>query len=493
MEAWNSLSHRISEIESLHQATSLLSWDQQTMMPAGGAAGRARQMSTLTAISHERTVADEVQDWLETLEASSDALSPVQTAAVARFRRRSTRARRVPVDLVRALSKATSTGMGAWVQAKQANDFSLFRPALTEIVSLVRQTAACHEPLDHPYDALLGEFDPGSTVAELQPMFDRLGSELSAFVAATKDRPGPDPLDLVLDEEGILAVGKQVIEALGFRMQDGRLDTSVHPFTVGVNPHDVRLTTHSHSDDLLSSLAGTIHECGHGLYEQGLPDDWNGTGIAAAAGVGLHESQSRFWENIIGRSRPFFGWLVSVLSKRWPDHSFDAEALYGAANRVCPSMVRIKADEATYNLHIILRFRLELSMLTGDLQVHDLPGAWDDLSQELLGIRPTSLGEGCLQDVHWSHGYLGYFPSYTIGNLYSASFKKAMEVEIPDLWDRVGQGDFSPGLDWLRDKIHSRGNLVDAPEVFRDAVGDRDPVADLMDHLHSRHGALVGL
>ena len=492
MDAWNRLSHRISEIESLHQAAALLSWDQQTMMPAGGAAGRAQQMSTLTAISHERTVADEVQDWLDALDGSPD-LSPLQSAAVARFRRKSTRARRVPVDLVRALSKATATGMGAWVQAKQADDFALFAPALTEIVSLVREAAACHEPVDHPYDALLEEFAPGSTVAELQPMFGRLGTELSAFVAATKDRPGPDPLDVVLDEEGILDVGKQVIAALGFRMQDGRLDTSVHPFTVGVTPHDVRLTTHSYADDLLSSLAGTIHECGHGLYEQGLPDDWGGTGIAAAAGVGLHESQSRFWENIIGRSRPFFGWLVGVLKARWPEHAFDAEVLYGAANRVCPSLVRIKSDEATYNLHIILRFQLELALMTGDLQVQDLPGAWNDRCEALLGIRPATLGEGCLQDVHWSHGYLGYFPSYTIGNLYSASFKKAMEADLPDLWDRVAGGDFAPALGWLRDKVHTRGALVDAPEVFRDAVGERDPVADLMDHLHSRHGALVGL
>ncbi len=492
MDAWNRLSHRISEIESLHQAASLLSWDQQTMMPSGGAAGRAQQMATLTAINHERLVADEVQDWLDELNEEPD-LSPLQAAAVARFRRRSTRARRVPVDLVRAISKATASGMGAWVQAKQGDDFSLFSSALTEIVSLVRQAAACHEPVDHPYDALLAEFDPGSTVADLRPMFDRLGTELSAFVAATQDRPGPDPLDLILDEDGILEVGKQVIAALGFRMEDGRLDTSVHPFTVGVTPHDVRLTTHSYADDLLSSLAGTIHECGHGLYEQGLPDSWSGTGVAAAAGVGLHESQSRFWENIIGRSRPFFGWLVGILETQWPEHTFSADALYGASNRVCPSLVRIKSDEATYNLHIILRFQLELALMTGDLQVQDLPGAWDDLSETLLGIRPATLRDGCLQDVHWSHGYLGYFPSYTIGNLYSASFKKTMEAEVPDLWDRVGAGDFSPALHWLRDKVHARGNLVDAPVVFRDAVGDRDPVADLMEHLHSRHGALVGL
>lgn len=492
MEAWTALTERVTEIESLHQAASLLSWDQQTMMPAGGAAGRARQLSTLSAVSHEKLVASEVGDWLAALEGAPE-LSSLQQASVRKIRRMHDRARRVPVQLVRALSAATSTGMAAWVEAKSNDDFAAFAPALTEIVRLVRETAACHGPADHPYDHLLAEYDPGSTVADLGPMFDRLGAELAAFVAEAQARPAPLPLSLELDEEGILAVGRRIIAALGFRMEDGRLDTSVHPFTVGVNPHDVRLTTHSYADDLLGSLTGTIHECGHGLYEQGLPDDWVGTSVATAAGVGLHESQSRFWENIIGRSRPFFGWLEGLLSEQWPDRAFPAEALYGAANRVQPSLVRIKADEATYNLHIILRFQLETALMTGDLEVPDLPGAWADGCEALLGLRPQTLAEGCLQDVHWSHGYLGYFPSYTIGNLYSASFKKAMEAELPDLWEQVGQGDFSAPLGWLREKIHRRGHLVDAPQVFADAVGDRDPVADLMDHLRSRHGALVGL
>lgn len=492
-DAWKSLQGRVSELEALQQVAGLLSWDQQTMMPPGGAAGRGRHQSVLSALSHDKLVADEVGDWLSALEAGPEPLGPVQAASVRKIRRMHDRARCVPTSLVKALAEAGSAGVGAWMEAKQAADFAPFQPALTRIVDLVRETAACYGEADHIYDNLLEEYDPGSTVATLEPMFARLGSELADFVHAVSERHGPAPLELVLDEPGIFSVGERVIAQLGFRTEDGRLDRSEHPFTVGVGPHDVRLTTHGYADDLLGSLTGTIHECGHGMYEQGLADDLLGTGVATAAGVGLHESQSRFWENVIGRSRPFFEWLVGPLREQWPDTDFDVDHLYGAANRVHPSLIRVKADEATYNLHIIVRFRLELALLTGDLQVADLPGAWDDLYDELLGVRPPDPSQGVLQDVHWSHGYFGYFPSYTIGNLYAASFKEAMEADLPGMWDEVARGEFSSVLGWMREKVHHRGHLADAPTIFRDAVGDRDPVADLMAHLRGRHGALAGL
>ena len=491
--AWEDLKHRVSELEALAGVQGVLSWDQQTMMPPGGAAARGRQLALLSAISHEKLVDPALGASLDVLESDADGLDPVQAAAVRNLRWRHTRAGRVPTDLVRALAEAGAAGMGAWVEAKKAGDFKGFEAPLGRIVSLVREAAACHGEAAHPYDNLLEEYDPGSTTADLTPMFDRLGAELSSFVREVADREPPARLDLTLDTDGIRAVGTRVIHQLGFRAANGRLDESEHPFTVGVDPSDVRLTTHSYADDLLGSLTGTIHECGHGLYEQGFPTEYAGTGVASAAGVGLHESQSRFWENVIGRSRPFFGWLVGELSAQWPSHRFDADALYGAANRVEPSLIRIKADEATYNLHILVRYKLECALLADDLQVADLPGAWNDLYAELLGIRPAHDGEGLLQDVHWSHGYFGYFPSYTIGNLYAASFKEAMQADLPGMWDEVAAGEFSSVLGWLREKVHSRGHLVDAPQIFRDAVGDRDPVADLMAHLRSRHGALVGL
>jgi carboxypeptidase Taq len=256
---------------------------------------------------------------------------------------------------------------------------------------------------------------------------------------------------------------------------------------------DVRLTTHLYADDLLGGLTGTVHEAGHGMYEQGLPSKHTGTSVASAAGMGLHESQSRFWENVIGRSEPFFEWLVPHITEQWPDNTLTAADWFGHANRVERTFIRVQADEATYNLHIIIRFELELKLLSGEISVADLPEAWNAAYSDLMGIRPTHPNEGVLQDVHWSGGLFGYFPSYTIGNLYAASFRFQMETDIPDMWERVSRGDFGPILGWLRDNVHRHGHLLDAPEIFHNAVGDRDPVADLMAHLRGRQGALYGI
>jgi len=288
-------------------------------------------------------------------------------------------------------------------------------------------------------------------------------------------------------------VSKRVLETMGFRPADGRLDEAQHPFTVGIGPHDVRLTTHYYTDDLLGTLGGTIHEGGHGLYEQGLPMAWARTGLATAASFGLHESQSRFWENAIGRSLPFFRWLEPLLKAEWPALDITAEQLYGAANRVQPDLIRIKADEATYNLHIIVRFQLETALLEGRLQVAELPDAWNDAYERIVTVRPTDVVDGVLQDVHWASGLFGYFPSYTMGNLYAASFRRQMELDVPEMWTLVERGDFAPILGWMRQKVHERGHIVDAPQIVRDAVGDRDPVADLVDHLRERQGALYGI
>ena len=240
----------------------------------------------------------------------------------------------------------------------------------------------------------------------------------------------------------------------------------------------------------MGGLTGTIHEAGHGMYEQGLPAAHAGTGVCTAAGMGLHESQSRFWENVIGRSLPFFQWLVPLIKEQWPDDAITPDQWYGHANRVERSFIRVQADEATYNLHIIIRFELELKLLTGALDIADLPEAWNKAYSDLLGITPSSPNEGVLQDVHWSNGLFGYFPSYTIGNLYAASFRFQMEEDVPDLWERITTGDFSPALTWLREKVHQHGHILDAPDIFSNAVGDRDPVADLMTHLRGRQGSL---
>lgn len=489
-DAWTEYRTRIAELEALHGATGVLSWDQQTYMPSGAAGHRGAQLAALSAVFHERMTHERLGELIAELVESDD---PVQAASAKRVKVRFDRSTRLPVDLVTAISRARSDGYAAWMKAREAEDFAPFAPALEEMVRLSREAAEAYGYETHPWDALVAEYDPGSTAAELTPMFERLEHELVPFVKELTSREGPPGLDVHMPADALRTVNQAILDALGFRGDDGRLDESQHPFTVGIGPHDVRLTTHLYEDDLLATLGGTIHECGHGLYEQGIPDDLGGTGAGEAAGVGLHESQSRFWENVIGRSREFCRWLVPVLKDANPALDLTPEQLYRACNRVKPSLIRIKADEVTYNLHILVRYRLEVALIGGDIEVADLPTAWADAYEADLGTRPEKLTEGVLQDVHWAQAYFGYFPSYTIGNLYSAGFKAKMAEDLPDMWDKVEAGEFASILEWLREKVHHRGALTDAATIFHEAVGDRDPVADLMAHLQSRHGALYGV
>ncbi|MFT5686020.1 MAG: carboxypeptidase Taq [Myxococcota bacterium] len=481
-EVYAKLQERLRELDALSQAMGVLEWDHQTHMPPGGAAGRGQQMGTLAAIKHRRLADPCVGDWLDAL---SDTDDPGIAASVRNTRRAYTRATAIPSALVSAFSEATTAGHAAWMTARKADDFAPFQPALERLIDLSRQQVACLGEAEHPYDLLLSEYDPGSTVAALRPMFSRLADELSGVIDEALARPRPPAITRHFPLEPLKAINRRVVTALGFSMDRGRLDEAEHPFTLGVTPGDVRLTTHYHLDSLLGTLSGTIHETGHGLYEQGLPDR-PGTWTNGAAGMGLHESQSRFWENCIGRSLPFCRWLVGVLDAELPGHGLTAEAIFGAANRVSRSLIRVSSDESTYNLHILVRFELELALLTGELAVADLPDAWDEAYERIVGIRPTGPRVGVLQDVHWSAGLLGYFPSYTIGNLYAASFRYTIEEAIPDLWSQVEAGEFSAVLGWLRENIHRHGHLRDAPDVFAAAVGDRDPVADLIAHLRDR-------
>ena len=485
--AWNAFTDRVTELENLGGVIQLLEWDQQTMMPSGGASHRGTQLATLMGLMHDRLADPDVGDWIDQLQGEQD---PVRAAAVRNLRRNHQRATKVPRQLVAELAQASNDGFGAWMQAREANDFAPFQPALTRLVELRKQEIACLNEGEDPYDCLLDQYDPGSKTADLQPMFSRLRSELSKFIQEVSAHDGPPAVSGRWDVAGQKTFSDKVIAQLGFRLNDGRLDASEHPFTVGMGTGDVRLTTHFYEDDLMGGLTGTIHEAGHGMYEQGLPTVHAGTGVACAAGMGLHESQSRFWENVIGRSLPFFQWLVPLIKEQWPADNISADQWFGHANRVERSFIRVQADEATYNLHIVIRFELELRLLSGELGVEDLPAAWNKAYSDLLGITPASPNDGVLQDVHWSNGLFGYFPSYTIGNLYAASFRFQMEEDVPDLWGRVAAGDFVPVLNWLRTHVHQHGHILDSPEIFSRAVGERDPVADLMAHLRDRQGGL---
>jgi len=487
---WANIQERMQELSTLNQVMQLLEWDQQTMMPAGGAPLRGAHLSVLSALIHERLTAPELGRWMDELTETDD---PLTNAALRKLRRRRTRATRIPIQLVRKLTQAANAGFTAWVQAKEADDFALFQPHLERLVDLRSEQVSHLGPAAHPYDHLLDEYDPGARTADLRPLFARLSGELSDFIQSIEGHAGPAALEGSFDVDGQTWLSQQVLDKLGFRMNDGRLDLAAHPFTVSMGPNDVRLTTRYHADDLFSGLGATIHEAGHGMYEQGLPERWRGTWCDEAAGMAMHESQSRFWENTIGRSEPFCAWLCGFIQQRWPDKNITPSLLYGAANRVAPSLIRVEADEVTYNLHIGIRFELELALIEGKLAVRDLPEAWNEAYRDRLGVTPTSPATGVLQDVHWCQGIFGYFPSYTVGNLYAASLRFRMEEDLPQMWSEVHQGEFGSVLNWLHTNVHDRGHLLDAPDLFREIVGDRDPVADLMTHVRSRQGALYGV
>lgn len=482
--SWQTIQAQVRNLEGLAGAIGLLEWDQQVTMPPAGAALRGPTLGVLSGLHHQHLVDPAFGEALDHLgEALGEgAASPLQAAAHRVLSRAHRRAVRVPEDLVRRKAEARSTAFGAWMGAREAEDFAVFAPALAELLSLVREAAACQPQEGHPYDALLQDFDPDASTAAHAPVFARLSRELAAFVAEVQETGvALAPLQVQVDEEGLFALSEELLRRLGFDLQRGRLDRSQHPFTVGLGPQDVRLTTHTYGEDLLGTLKGTVHECGHGLYEQGLPLELAGTGLMQAAGVSLHESQSRFWENCIGGSRAFFRWLAPLTEGFLPGAGLEAEALFRANSRVSPGHIRIKADEATYNLHIALRFELEQGLVAGEIPVAGLEEAWND-GAEAVGLpRPERPTQGVLQDVHWASGMFGYFPTYTMGNLMAARLEAALERDEPEVWAHVEAGDFAPVLGWLREKVHRRASLVEPSQIIDEACGEGDPVAAFME------------
>jgi carboxypeptidase Taq len=491
-DTWTSTAAHLDDLQAIEGAIAVLSWDQQTMLPRKGAGARGAQLAALSKVYHERATDPRVGQWLQELDATE--LDRPRKATTRLLRKQFERSTKVPTSLVVALAEAQSAGFEAWVKAKQASDFSIFAPHLERLLDLTREKIRALDPDSHPYDVLLDEFDPGTTVASLRTMFARLRDGLVPLIAAIGARPQIPGLTGTFDVAAQRALHHDVIAALGYDGDAGRLDDAEHPFTIGMTPGDVRITTHFYADDLLSGLGGTIHECGHALYEQGLPTDLPGAAIVGkAASFGLHESQSRFWENAIGRSRPFCRWLAAKLAHRFPGQAIDPEVLYRACNRVQPGLIRIKADEVTYNLHIIVRFEIELALFEGKLAVKDLPAAWNAKMKAYLGVEPPDDAHGVLQDVHWSSAAFGYFPSYTLGNLYAVGFLRTMEQQLPGMWDDVENGRFDRILGWLRANVHAHGSLDEAPDRVKAVIGDRDLVADLLDYLWTRHGAVYGV
>jgi len=491
MKMLDQFKSRSKELAQLRAIGSLLAWDQEVIMPPFGAKFRAQQRSTLAGLAHKRLVDPTLNELMEGLETKN--LEEIDRASLKELRRQYDKAGRVPEALVRELAEVSAIAYENWVRARRDSDFSIFEPWLSKIVDLKREEARCIAISDSPYETLMDEFEPSASESELEDLFGKVRIrliELLQRIAASTVQPSS--IQGVYPVEQQEAFGRGILTSMGFDWKAGRLDTSPHPFCVGLTPDDVRITTRHSEEDFTSALFGMIHEGGHGLYEQGLDEATYGLPVCDATSLGMHESQSRLWENQIGRSRLFWNHWYPHLKEAFPgqlDHlSLDDFVL--AINRVRPSLIRVEADEVTYGLHIIMRFEIERKLLAGEIECKDLPEFWDSKMVEYLGVRPSNAAEGVLQDTHWSQGLIGYFPTYLLGNLYAAQLLRAAYREIPDLERRIGRGDLLELREWLREKIHRPGRTLSAGDLIRRTTGEGLKADYFLDYLDEKYAEL---
>ena len=484
------------ELRDIEQAQSLLSWDQETYMPPKGAALRARSCGALAGIAHEKLTAPRLVGIVAEL--TDRGLEGDEAVNLRELKRQQDRALKIPRQLVVELTETQSLAHEAWVDARSNSEFATFEPWLIKILDLQRRVAHAVGFEGAMYNAFLDEYEPYARTEELTPVLEDLRRRLVPLVEkilAIESRPAKGILDSAFPIAQQEAFGRQVLDAMGFDGEAGRLDISVHPFCSSISRHDVRLTTRYREDQLTGSIFGTIHECGHGLYEQGLPEDAEGTPLGESVSLGIHESQSRMWENMVGRSREFWVHFLPVLTEHFPEQlsDVDVDAFYAAVNQVEASPIRVEADEITYNLHILLRFELEQGLVDGSIDVSDLPGLWMEKMEAYLGFRPENDALGVLQDPHWSFGLIGYFPTYTLGNLYAAQFFHRAQEEMPDLMAGVSSGNLGDLREWLRSRIHARGMRLTAAELVEEVTGEPLNVDYLMGYLEGKFEALYGL
>jgi carboxypeptidase Taq len=491
---------RFREFRLLESIGAIASWDQHTYMPPKGANHRADQMGYLAKLGHEKLTSPRLGELLNQLEGgplvkSADAL---ETVNVREIRRVYDRAAKMPGRLVEEIARTVSQAQNVWAEARKNNHFPSFAPWLDKIVALKREEAQAVGYKETRYDALLDEYEPGATAAQITRVFAELRSELVPLVAAISasgKKPRKDILtrEYAVDRQHIF--GQAAAAAIGFDFQAGRLDTTVHPFCSGIGPGDCRLTTRYHPRELNQGLFGILHEAGHGIYEQGLDPDHFGTPVGSCASLGIHESQSRLWENQVGRSRPFWEHFFPRLQQSFPGTLDDIslDEFHFAANKVEKSFIRVEADEATYNMHIILRFELEQALMGGDLKPAELPAAWGEKFRQMLDLTPPNDAQGCLQDIHWSMGGLGYFPTYTLGNLYAAGFMQQARHDLGNLDDDFRRGQFGRLKTWLNNKIHRQGQKYRAGELCRRVTGQALSHKPLIAYLRKKYEPLYGL
>jgi carboxypeptidase Taq len=499
-EKYTQLKTRMQEIWDLTKAQALLSWDRQTKMPPKGAPARTRQVSTISRIIHDRITSEEVgrlldglRPWLDELDFTSEEAALIRLAS-----REYTKRTAVPTELVIEQAQAGGEANVAWIKARQEDDFESFMPHLKRAFELAQRYADCFPQVDHPYDALLDQYEPGMTVETVSRIFNEVKGPQSELIKAITES-GVKVDDSLLyqhfPQEEQLDAALEAVQILGYDLERGRLDLTTHPFATSFSVDDVRITTRVYENFLNACLFASMHESGHALYELGVSHTLEGLPLARGASSGVHESQSRLFENLIGRSRAFSSHLFSILQKHFPSQleNVTADAYYRAINKVRPSFIRVEADEVSYNLHIIIRFEIEMGILNGEIPIEELPEAWADKFKTYLGVVPPNDREGVLQDVHWSWGLIGHFSSYAMGNIIASQWWHQMAQDIPDQDELMAQGNITPIREWLIENVHQHGKKYLPTELIQRVTGGPIDTAPYIAYLRSKFGELYQL
>ncbi len=499
-QTYEGLAARQREVTVLGSVSSLLGWDMEAIMPRAGTDGRAEQSAVMAGLMHEKATAPEVGQMLKECAGNGFASDSIEAANIREWQRDYDRARKLPKAHVEEVSRTQTISQTEWVKARANSDFDHFAPHLTKILELTKKTAEYYgwAADGEPYDALLEGYEPGATAKQVGEIFDPLRERLSALIKETQGSTiKPDgsfhsrQVPRVEQENFV----RFVADAIGFRFDEGRLDVTTHPFCSGITPGDCRITTRFQDENVMDALGSTMHESGHGIYEQNLNRAAWGTPCGEAVSLGIHESQSRGWENSVGRSRAFWEWCLphakTIMPKAMADQTVDS--IYEAQNMVQPSFIRVEADETTYNLHIMLRFEIERAMIRGEIEVKDIPAIWNAKFKEYFGIEIDDDANGCLQDVHWSFGLMGYFPTYTLGNLFCAQFFDAAKEQLGDLEAMYREGNFSPLRTWLTENIHQHGRRYTANQLCERVTGKPLSAEPLLKYLDSKNRAIYGI
>ena len=498
-EKLEQLKTRLGEVSDISRAISVLSWDQQVNMPVQGNEARGQQMATLSRIAQEKFIAEEVGRLLEDLQKEyADADRESDEAAMIRVAARDyNKARRVPPEFISELALVSSKAFEGWVEAKSKSNFSIFRPHLEKVVDLVHKYISFFPPGDHPYDTLLDDYEPGMKTEEVKAIFDGLRPKqvkLLKAIAGSKQVKS-DFLHARYNEKKLNEFGVQVISKFGYDWSRGRQDKAPHPFETTFSVNDVRITTRFEPENPIAMLFSTMHESGHAMYEQGVNPVYERTPLASGTSLAIHESQSRMWENLVGRSLPFWEHFYPQFKKHFPAQleGVSLKNFYKGINRVEPSLIRVNADEATYNMHIMLRLEMEIGMVEGTLAVKDLPEIWNAKMRDYLGITPPDHARGVLQDIHWSQASIGYFSTYALGNLVTAQLWEKIRKDIRDLDDQICKGNFAELLGWLRKNVHQYGHKYEPQVLMQRVTGSKITPEPYVRYLTKKYNEIYGL